>query len=141
MALWQIFSIVAVVAVILEIIVPSAFFLNFAVAGVLTALLSLFVNSINALIIDFIILSILSIWLIRPILLRRKDEKDKQTGLDDKYIGKIVKVTEPVTTNSGAVTIYDERWNARIESGDEIPVGAEVKIIKNDSLVLYVERI
>lgn len=141
MALWQIFSIVAVVAVILEIIVPSAFFLNFAVAGVLTALLSLFVNSINALIIDFIILSILSIWLIRPILLRRKDEKDKQTGLDDKYIGKIVKVTEPVTTNSGAVTIYDERWNARIESGDEIPVGAEVKIVKNDSLVLYVERI
>ena len=141
MALWQIFSIVAVVAVILEIIVPSAFFLNFAVAGVLTALLSLFVNSINALIIDFIILSILSIWLIRPILLRHKDEKDKQTGLDDKYIGKIVKVTETVTTNSGAVTIYDERWNARIESGDEIPVGAEVKIIKNDSLVLYVERI
>ena len=141
MALWQIFSIVAVVAVILEIIVPSAFFLNFAIAGVLTALLSLFVNSINALIIDFIILSILSIWLIRPILLRRKDEKDKQTGLDDKYIGKIVKVTEPVTTNSGAVTIYDERWNARIESGDEIPVGAEVKIVKNDSLVLYVEKI
>ena len=73
--------------------------------------------------------------------MRRKDEKDKQTGLDDKYIGKIVKVTEPVTTNSGAVTIYDERWNARIESGDEIPVGAEVKIVKNDSLVLYVERI
>ncbi len=141
MALWQIFSIVAVVAVILEIIVPSAFFLNFAIAGVLTALLSLFVNSINALIIDFIILSILSIWLIRPILLRRKDEKDKQTGLDDKYIGKIVKVTEPVTTNSGAVTIYDERWNARIESGDKIPVGAEVKIVKNDSLVLYVEKI
>ena len=141
MALWQIFSIIAVVAVILEIIIPSAFFLNFAVAGVLTALLSLFVNSWNALIIDFIILSLLSIWLIRPLLLRHRDNKDNQTGLDGKYIGKTAKVTEAVTKNSGAVTIYDERWDARIQEGEDIPAGSEVRIIKNDSLILYVERI
>ncbi len=141
MALWQIFSIIAVVAVILEIVIPSGFFLNFAVAGVLTALLSLFVNSWNALIIDFIILSLLSIWLIRPLLLRHRENKDNQTGLDGKYIGKTAKVTETVTKNSGTVTIYDERWDARIMDGEDIPAGAEVKIVKNDSLILYVERI
>ncbi len=141
MALWQIFSIIAVVAVILEIVIPSGFFLNFAVAGVLTALLSLFVNSWNALIIDFIILSLLSIWLIRPLLLRHRENKDNQTGLDGKYIGKTAKVTETVTKNSGTVTIYDERWDARIMDGEDIPAGTEVKIVKNDSLILYVERI
>ena len=141
MALWQIFSIIAVVAVILERVIPSGFFLNFAVAGVLTALLSLFVNSWNALIIDFIILSLLSIWLIRPLLLRHRENKDNQTGLDGKYIGKTAKVTETVTKNSGTVTIYDERWDARIMDGEDIPAGTEVKIVKNDSLILYVERI
>ena len=41
----------------------------------------------------------------------------------------------------GAITIYDERWEARIKEGEEIPVGTDVKIVENDSLTLYVERI
>ena len=58
------------------------------------------------------------------------------------YIDKIVKTIEPVTQNSGAVTIYDERWEARLASdGEEIPIGVDVKIVRNDSLVLYVERL
>lgn len=141
MALWQIFSIVSVVAIILEIVIPSGFFLNFAVAGILTALLSLFVNSFYALIIDFIILAILSVWFIRPLLIKKKDEKAEQTGLDDKYIGKTAKVIEPITKTSGAITIYEERWDARTVNDEEIPVGADVKILKNDSLILYVEKI
>ena len=141
MALWQIFSIVSVVAIILEIVIPSGFFLNFAVAGILTALLSLFVNSVYALIIDFIILAILSVWFIRPLLIKKKDEKAKHTGLDDKYIGKTAKVIEPITKTSGAITIYEERWDARTVNDEEIPVGDDVKILKNDSLILYVEKI
>ena len=141
MALWQIFSIVSVVAIILEIVIPSGFFLNFAVAGILTALLSLFVNSVYALTIDFIILAILSVWFIRPLLIKKKDEKAKHTGLVDKYIGKTAKVIEPITKTSGAITIYEERWDARTVNDEEIPVGADVKILKNDSLILYVEKI
>ena len=141
MALWQIFSIIGVVAVILEITIPSGFFLNFALAGLLTALISLFVNSIPALVIDFIIISLLSIWLIRPLLIRSKDS-DKENGLDGKYIGKTARVIETITKTSGAITIYDERWDARLlHDGDDIPASSEVKIIKNDSLVLYVEKI
>ncbi len=141
MTLWQIFSVIAVISLILEILVPLGFFLNFMVAGILTALLSLFVNSWNALIIDFIILSLLSVWLIRPLLLKHREDKSKETGMDGKYIGKVAKVIIPVTKNSGAITIYDERWDARTLHNEEIPEGAEVKILKNDSLILYVERV
>ena len=42
---------------------------------------------------------------------------------------------------SGAITIYDERWEARTDSDETIPAGAEVRIIKYDSLILTVERI
>lgn len=141
MAFWEIFSIIAVVALILEILLPSAFFLNFTLAGFLTALLSLFVTSINALLIDFVILSLLSIWLIRPLLLRKKDSKKHLTGLDGKYIGRVAKVITDITKDSGAISIYEERWEARSLNGEDIPAGSDVKIVKNDSLILYVERV
>lgn len=142
MVLWQVFSIVAVVCVILEMVLPSMFFLNLAIAGVITAVISLFVNDANMLTIDFIVLSLVSVFVLRPLLLRTlKPSKDKETGINAEYIGKIVKVVEPVTKNSGAITIYEERWDARLENDDEIPAGSEVRIIKNDSLIMYVERV
>ncbi len=142
MALWQIFLIIGVICIILEMIIPSMFFLNLSIAGFITAVISLFINDANMLTIDFIILSLVSIFLLRPLLLRTlKPSKDKETGIKSEYIGKIVKVTEPVTKYSGTITIYDERWDARVENDDEIPAGTEVRIVKNDSLIMYVERV
>ena len=89
----------------------------------------------------YVILSILFILLLRPILLRNRESKLQETGMEGKYIGKIVKVIEPVTKFSGAITIYDERWEARVDSDEEIPAGSEVRIVKYDSLVLTVEKI
>ncbi len=142
MALWQIFSFIGVGAIILEILIPSGFFLNFALAGFITAVISLFVNSIPALVVDFVILSFLSLILIRPLLLKsRRSDKDAE-ALDNMYIGKIVKVVEPVTKNSGTVSIFDERWDARLlNDEEEIPAGSEAKVVKSESLVLFVERV
>lgn len=142
MALWQIYCIVGVVCIILEMVVPSMFFLNLSIAGFITAVISLFIHNSNMLTIDFIVLSIVSVFLLRPLLLRTlKSSKDKETGIKAEYIGKIVKVIEPITKSSGAITIYDERWDARVENDDEIPAGDEVRIVRNDSLVMYVERV
>ncbi|HIS37321.1 TPA: NfeD family protein [Candidatus Scatousia excrementigallinarum] len=142
MVLWQLYAIVGVVCIILEMIVPSMFFLNLAIAGFITAVISLFINNADMLTIDFIILSLVSLFVLRPLLLRTlKSSKDKETGISGDYIGKIVKVIEPVTKYSGAITIYDERWDARIEDEGEIPAGSEVRIIRNESLVMYVERV
>lgn len=140
MFLWQIYAIVGLLFLILEMAVPSMFFLNLAVAGFITALISLFVTSWIFLIVTFTVLSILSIALLRPLLLR-KSTKEQQTGMEGKYIGKVVKVIEPVDKYNGAITIYDERWEARTDSDEQIPVGSEVKIIKYDSLILTVERV
>ncbi len=142
MLLWQIYSIVGVVCIILEILVPSMFFLNLSIAGFITAVISLFIHDSNMLAVDFLALSVVSIFVLRPLLLRTiKPSKDKETGVQAEYIGKIVKVIEPVNKYKGAITIYDERWDARVENDDEIPAGTEVRIVKNDSLVMYVERI
>ena len=70
-----------------------------------------------------------------------KTTKSQKTGMEDKYIGKVVKVISPITKSSGAITIYGERWDARTETEGEIPTGAEVRIIKNESLVMFVEKV
>lgn len=141
MVLWEIYAISGLAFLILEMVVPSMFFLNLAFAGFITAIVALFIKSWIVLTFIFVILSILAILLLRPILVRQKEAKGKETGMEGKYIGQIVKVIEPITKYSGAITIYDERWEARVESDETIPAGSEVKIIKNESLVLTVEKI
>ena len=53
---------------------------------------------------------------------------------------KTAKVIETITQTSGAISIYDERWEARILDNNEIPVGENVKIVRYDSLIMFVER-
>lgn len=137
MVLWQIFSIAGLVFLILEMAVPAMFFLNLAIAAVITAVISLAVVEIAKLVTIFVLLSILFIILLRPIFLKHKPYKS--TGIEGKYIGKTAKVTAAVNQNSGTISIYDERWEAR--SSEEIPEGSIVKITGNDNLIMFVEKV
>ena len=141
MELWMYFIIVAILAIVIEIFSPTLFCINFAFAGVITAIVSIFWGDIYTLCILFAGLSVLSIWIIKPILAKLL-KKESHADFNAQYIGKIVKSIEPITETSGAVTIYEENWQARIKAGaEEIPAGCDVKIISNDSLTLYVEKI
>ena len=137
MVLWEFIVICGIVFVLLELFIPSMFFLNFAVAAFVTAVVSLFTAKLMTLTLVFFVFSFLSFVFLRPLLLKRKG-REIETGVNDKYIGKTAKVTEEVSGNNGTISIYDERWSARTEDGSVIPAGAEVEIVKNDSLVMYV---
>lgn len=140
MVLWEFIVICGIAFVILELFVPSMFFLNFALAAFLTAIASLYTTKMLTLVLIFFVLSFLSFAFLRPLLLKR-NSKEIETGVNDKYIGKKAKVIEDVTKDNGAISIYDERWNARTEDDSVIPAGSEVEIIKNDSLIMYVKKV
>ena len=137
--MWQILSIIGIAFVILEIFTPSMFFLNFALAAFITALISIYVSNLFALVLIFFILSFLSFAFLRPILLKKKHHST-ETGISGKYIGKIAQAAEEISEKSGVITIYGERWEARSEDKSVIPAGADVKIVRNDSLVMYVTK-
>ena len=137
---WQILIFAGVVFLIVEIFTPVLFFLNFAIACFLTAILALYVIDWNILVPSFIALSAIFLFFLRPLLIKTRTNAQK-TGVEEKYIGKIAKVTETITSNSGVVSIYNERWEARSNTGEEIAVGSDVKIVKNESLILFVEKI
>lgn len=138
MVLWEFIVICGIIFILLEIFVPSMFFLNFAFAAFVTAVASLYTAKLLSLVLIFFVFSFLSFAFLRPLLLKRKG-KDIETGINDKYIGKKAKVIEEVSSDNGVISIYDERWNARCEDGRVIPVGTEVEIVKNDSLIMYVK--
>ena len=140
MALWEFIVIIGIGFIILELFTPSMFFLNFAFAAFITAIVSLFTAKMITLVLVFFILSFLSFAFLRPIILN-KFRKETETGINDKYIGKRAKVIEEVNENEGAISIYDERWNARTEEDLVIPAGAEVEIVRNESLIMYVKKI
>lgn len=138
---WQIFSIIGLTFLILEMLVPSMFFLNLAFAGFITAIVAIWLSDWVWLTIIFNVLALLSILLLRPLMLRSRKTKEQTTGMESKYVGKVVKVIEPIGRLSGAITVYDERWEARADVNEPIAKGEAVKIIKYDSLVLTVEKV
>ena len=137
--MWQFLSVVCIAFVILEIFTPSMFFLNFALAAFITAAISYVYASKFGLVLIFFVLSFLSFAFLRPLLLRRNSQ-ETETGISGKYIGKSARVTEDVTDSKGVITIYDERWDARSIDASLIPAGSEVKIVKNDGLIMFVEN-
>lgn len=137
--MWQFLCVVGIAFVILEIFTPSMFFLNFALAAFITAAISYVYASKFGLVLIFFVLSFLSFAFLRPLLLRR-NSKENETGISGKYIGKSARVTEDVTDSKGVITIYDERWEARSIDASLIPAGSEVKIVKNDGLIMFVEN-
>ncbi len=137
---WQLLILTGIFFLIIEIFTPMFFFLNFALACFVTAILALFIDDLNYLIPIFVVFSALFLIFLRPILVRTRNGT-KKTGVEEKYIGKIARVTDTITSNSGVVSIYNERWEARSNTGEEIPIGAEVKIVRNESLILYVESL
>lgn len=137
MHLWEFLGICTIIFLILEIMVPSMFFLNFALAALILAPISVILHNIPALVIIFFVLSFASFYFLRPILISRFS-KDKETGMQGKYIGKTAKAETEITSNSGVISIYGERWEARNENGETISAGSDVEIVRNDSLVMYV---
>lgn len=137
---WQIILVMGVAFLIIEMFTPVMFFLNLALACFVTAIVAYFVSDWNILIPIFVIFSAIFLIFLRPILIKSRNG-DKKTGVEEKYIGKTAKVVETITSTGGVVSIYDERWNARSESGEEIPAGAQVTIVRNVSLLLYVKEV
>lgn len=138
MGIWQILAGLGLICLILEMCIPTMFFLNFALAAFITSICSIYITNWTALIIIFAGISLISLLFLRPLLVK-KTNKSQETGISAKYIGKKAKVIETVTENSGVISLYDERWEARADH--EIPVGCDVVIEKNDSLIMYVKEI
>lgn len=141
MDIWQIWGIIGIVFVVIEIFTPVLFFLNLALAAIITGCFVYYlkINFTEQLIL-FSVLAFVLLFFLRPLLIRSK-KTPAQSGIDAKYIGQNAKVVNKVTKESGRIAIYGEEWNARVTEDIVIEENELVKIVSNDGLIMIVEKI
>ena len=138
--MWQIILGVGIIFLLLEMFIPSMFFINFALAAAVCAVISLFYKSIFGLSVIFSLLSLVFIFLLRPFFVKKTSNAEK-TGMEEKYVGKTARVVENITKECGVISIYDERWQARSVDESTIEVGCNVEIISYESLIMKVKKV
>lgn len=141
---WQIWLIIAGVCFILEIATVGFLVFWFGVAALITCLISLFVPSIIAQTVIFIILSIILILLSRPFA-KKIGRKDNVVTNSNAIIGKeaiVIKEIDGKTGKVGQVKVLGDTWSAICEDSNiVVPVDSTVKVSKIDGVKLIVEPI
>jgi membrane protein implicated in regulation of membrane protease activity len=133
--------IIAVVLIIFEILISSVFFFTcLAVGSVFAAAAAYFNISSWIEFVIFIVVSILSLYLIRPIFKKMMSKSETVNSNIDALIGASAVVTEKVTPlKAGLVRVLGEIWRA--ESDIEFETGETVKIKNIDGTTLTVKKL
>lgn len=141
MEVWQIWGIAGIILIIVEMFTPALFFLNLALAAIITGIAAFYHEfSVTGQVIIFAVASILLLAFLRPLLLKSTEERG-QTGVEAIYYGQIAKVTKSITKEGGRIAIFGEAWDAKSANGEEIKEDESVKIISCKGLTMIVEKV
>ena len=134
--LWQVWCISGVIFFIIEIFSPTMFFFNLALACFLSAISAWFGLALIWQVVLFGLFSTIFLLWLRPILIKTKNGDKPETT--EMYIGKTATVVEDIDSEQGRIAIFGEEWQAKSLNGEKITKGSYAKIIKNDSIIMYV---
>ena len=140
--LWIMWAVIMLGCLILE-LSSGDFFITCLAIGALVATGASFVFPFWAQILIWAVCSILSIWLIRPKLLRRLHAAgEDRLSNADALIGRIGIVIEPILADgSGYVKVDGDEWKAVSNVPETIEKGCKVEIIARDSIIVTVKLI
>ncbi len=139
MELWQLWCLIGIVFCIIEIFTPTMFFLNLGLACFVAGLVGFLGANFTVQVLGFAVFAALFLIFLRPVLLGKS--KNADSDYEDKYKDKTAIVTEKIGVDGGRIAIYGETWQAKSLNGEEIEKDARVKIVKLDSITMYVEKI
>lgn len=130
--------IAVIILLLIELVTLNLVTIWFALGSVSAMVVSLYIDSIVIQVIIFIVVSIISLLVTKPVIKRFKLTKITPTN-SDMIIGKIGIVTKKIESNKyGEVKVYGNTWTA---SGDsEIDVGTRVKVLSISGVKLIVEK-
>ena len=128
---------ISVGAVLVELATPTALIsIWFAVGGVIGALTALINLPLWVQIVCFVVVSLVSMLIVRPIASRYLRGNTVPTNAD-RFIGEIAQVTSLVTKDEwGEVKVNGTMWH-----DDSIEEGAKVKVVAIEGAKLLVKRV
>lgn len=140
--LWQLWAIVALVCLILELMSGDFFIICFAFGAAAAIIAALCGTNLATQAIIFAIVSVLCIFFIRPTLVKKlhKSAEDRKSNTDA-LIGREAKVVETIEAGGhGRVKIDGDNWKAKAADGEQIEAGETVTVTDINSVILTVKR-
>ena len=141
--MWQMWVIIAVICLILELMNGDFFIMCFAIGGVCSSIAAAVGGNIYVQLAVFAITSVLSLFFVRPAALRylHKNE-DSRVSNADALIGQTGRVSEPIVADGfGRVAIDGDDWKALSVDGQPIEKDARVQVVSRESIIITVERV
>lgn len=141
--LWQLWAILAVVCLIVELMTGGFFIICFAI-GAVAAAVSTLLGGLALQVVVFIIFSAVSIFLVRPFALRYLHEnKPAPVSNADAILGRVGRVSETIVAGGfGRVAIDGDDWKAQATGTDtDIPEGALVQVTGRESIIIDVKPV
>ncbi len=139
--MWQVWAVVAIVCLILELSSGDFFIICFSIGAVFALISAVLGLSIYWQVFIFALFTLLSVLFVRPVALRylHKNDPNKLSNADA-LMGRTGRVTEEIKADaSGYVQIDGDLWKAVSKS--DIAVGTTVRVIGRESTILTVEQL
>ena len=144
MEMYQIWLIAAIVLVIVEICTAGFGSICFAIGAVFSAIAAGLGANLTWQIVIFALVSMLTFIFLRPVVMRFLEKKSKDVKTNaEAIIGRKGIVSERIDAaqHTGRVAIDGDDWKAVSEDGSVIEKGAEVEIMKLNSIILTVKQL
>ena len=138
-AVWLILLVVLVAGEAITVGLTFIWFAVGAVGGLLTAVLG---GPVWLQVVVFLLLSALTLVLVRPAAARLLTPGLSPTNAD-RVLSQIALVTEEIDNiaETGQVKLFGQVWTARSESGDVIPVQTRVRILRIEGVKVFVKTV
>jgi membrane protein implicated in regulation of membrane protease activity len=141
--LWQAWAIVAVLGLILELSSGDFFIICFSIGAVAAAAVSAF-TGIYVQLAVFIVVTALSIFLVRPFALRYLHRnEDNRTSNGDALIGLTGHVSQTIEAGAyGRVNVGGDDWKAQAANPQiTIEKGHRVEVVDRQSIIITVKEV
>ena len=138
--LWQMWAVIAVVCLILELTAGDFFIICFSIGAVFAAITAAVGGGIYLQLLMFAVFTLISLFWFRPFAQRylHKDE-DNRVSNADALLGRQGRVVETVKADGfGRVQIDGDIWKAVTNEPADIPEGRNVRVVGRESTIITV---
>jgi membrane protein implicated in regulation of membrane protease activity len=139
--LWQMWAVIAVVCLILELTAGDFFIICFSIGAFFTALAAVCGLGFYLQLLVFAVFTLISLFWVRPFAQRYLHKgEDNRVSNADALLGREGRVVETVKAGGyGRVQIDGDVWKAVTRGAADIPEGANVTVTDRQSTIITVE--
>ena len=141
--LWQVWAVVAVICLILEMTAGDFFIICFSIGAVFAAITALVGGNIYWQLLLFAIFTLISLFWVRPFAQRYLHKgEDNRVSNADALMGRQGRVVEAVKADGfGRVQIDGDIWKAVTNEPQDIVAGKNVRVVGRESTIITVETL